>query len=121
MTQVNLRNRSFRRLSQEKQQLYAETLENYHEPDILEPVSEESGCNFIPHHAVHISWKFRIVYDASAEPWKGLSLNKCLHPRPNLLADLMSVLLRFTRRYRKRFSHDRSERRRSKFPKDRLV
>ena len=58
-----------------------------------------SLCHYLPHHAVVCSnkatTKLRIVYDASARVADGLSLNDCLHKRPNFNQLIFNVLLRF--------------------------
>ena len=92
--QANLRNNSFRRLSSDVQEQYCRVFEEYHSLKILEPTDKEKG-NFIPHHAVMQGKKLRVVYDASAKPWKGPSLNNCLDPGPNLLQQLVFILLQF--------------------------
>ena len=86
--------RSHQKLPPPQRTEYSKVLEDYHELDILEP-AERDGGSYIPHHGLHQKGKLRIVYDASAKPWRGPSLNTCLHPGPNLLSDLTKVLLQF--------------------------
>ena len=93
-SQAQHRNASFRRMSKERQLEYIDNFNLYHDLGILEPASSIGG-NFIPHHGVIRKNKIRVVYNASAKPWKGSSLNDCLSPGPNMLADLGSILLRF--------------------------
>jgi hypothetical protein len=88
------RNVSFSKFPVERQKEYTDTFAMYHEMGILEEAHPDGG-NFIPHHGVIQKNKLRVVYDASAKPWKGPSLNQCLFPGPNLLADLHAILLRF--------------------------
>lgn len=88
------RQSSFSKLSPDRQREYSDTLRMYHDRGILEKASPDCG-NFIPHHAIVQKSKLRIVYDASAKPWKGPSLNQCLFPGPNLLSDLTTILLNF--------------------------
>lgn len=94
LDQARLRLTSFPRFPLERKMKYVQTFKDYEELGILEPASSAGG-NFIPHHGIVQKDKLRIVYDASASPWKGPSLNSCLSPGPNLLSDLTSVLLRF--------------------------
>ena len=91
--QADLRNNAFRRLTADDQMKYSGVFEEYHRLNILEPTINSAG-NFIPHHAVLQKGKLRVVYDASAKPWKGPCLNDCLDPGPNLLQHLVSVLIR---------------------------
>ncbi|XP_057310467.1 uncharacterized protein LOC130648433 [Hydractinia symbiolongicarpus] len=58
--------------------------------------------NYIPHHGVvhpNKPRKVRVVFDAAAAKYKGISLNDNLLPGPDLLNNLVSVLLTF-RTYR---------------------
>ena len=91
--QADLRNSAFHRLTAHRRVQYSSVFEEYHKMNILETTTKHTG-NFIPHHAVVQKDKLRIVYDASAKPWKGPCLNDCLHPGPNLLQHLVSVLIR---------------------------
>ena len=56
--------------------------------------------HYLPHHAVikedNSSTKLRVVYEGCAKthPSKK-SLNECLHPGPNMIANLVGILLRF--------------------------
>ena len=97
-TQANQRLSSFHRFPPEKKAEYIKVFNEYHDLHILEPANPHSG-NFIPHHGVFQKNKLRIVYDASAKPWNGPSLNDCLSSGPNLLSNLLQILLRF-RRYK---------------------
>ena len=60
---------------------------------------EDKPRYFVPHHPVFkessSSTKVRIVFDASAKDGQGNSLNNCLLKGPNLLPDIVAVLLRF--------------------------
>ena len=53
----------------------------------------------MPHRPVikesSTSYKIRPVFDASARDAQGLSLNSCLEVGPNLLPDIVDMLLRF--------------------------
>ena len=73
---------------------------------IVEEVPEEEiettrPVYYLPHHPVvketSVSTKVRPVFDASAKAYNGLSLNDCMHTGPNLLPDLVALLLRFRR------------------------
>ena len=63
-----------------------------------EPSTHTGILHYIPHFPVfkedRAMTKMRIVYDASAAT-KAPSLNDCLHSGPNLMQDLMAILLRF--------------------------
>ena len=55
-------------------------------------------CCYLPHHAVYksSSGKFRRVQDGKARPYKGAySLNEVLEKGPNLMANILHVLLGF--------------------------
>ena len=78
----------------EKHLKLVEVFEDYNEEGILE-ASSPIGGNFLPYHVVYTSNKMRVVYNASANPWKGPSLNDLLWAGPNLLANLIGVLVRF--------------------------
>ena len=62
------------------------------------PCHDESQIHYLPHHAVvkASSQKLRVVYDASAKPFKGaFSLNECLETGPSLIQSLADILTRF--------------------------
>ena len=68
----------------------------------VEDVTPPSGPEFyLPHHPVvkeqSVSTKVRPVFDASAKAPNGVSLNDCMETGPNLLPDLVGVLMRFRR------------------------
>ena len=56
---------------------------------------------YLPHHPVvkeaSVSTKIRPVFDASAKSYNRVSLNDCMEVGPNMLPDLVGVLLRFRR------------------------
>ena len=57
-----------------------------------------STVHYLPHHSVikQSTGKLRVVYDASAKPFKGaVSLNDCLETGPSLINSLASILIRF--------------------------
>ena len=72
---------------------------------IEEVPSEQSDCSYpvfyLPHRPVvrpdSSSTKVRPVFDASASGLNCVSLNDCLFPGPNLLPDLVEILIRFRR------------------------
>ena len=62
------------------------------------PCHEESQIHYLPHQAVikASSKKLRVVYDASARPFKAaFSLNDCLETGPSLIQSLADILTRF--------------------------
>jgi hypothetical protein len=64
------------------------------------PTMENStGVFYLPHHAVkkecHWKIKWRIVFDASSSKGNGRSLNNVLEMDPNLLLEVLVILLRF--------------------------
>ncbi|XP_050547994.1 uncharacterized protein LOC126909605 [Daktulosphaira vitifoliae] len=62
-------------------------------------VASSPGLYFIPHHAVYKPEidprKIRVVFDSSAVPWGGSSLNDCLYAGPKLQQEVVDVLCRF--------------------------
>ena len=65
-------------------------------------VTPPSGPEFyLPHHPVvkeqSLTTKIRPVFDGSAKAPNGISLNDCMETGPNLLPDLVGVLMRFRR------------------------
>lgn len=50
---------------------------------------------YIPHHAVAIEHKFRVVFDGSAKSTNGLSLNDIQFAGPKLQRDLMDIVMTF--------------------------
>jgi hypothetical protein len=78
----------------ERQAEYRAVLQEYQDMAILEP-TERDGGSYLPYHAVWTAGKLRLVYDASAKPWKGPALNELLAPGPNLLEKLHAILVRF--------------------------
>lgn len=50
---------------------------------------------YIPHHAVAIDRKFRVVFDASAKTSNGNSLNSIQYVGPKLQRDLMDTVISF--------------------------
>lgn len=66
--------------------------------DHFMPCHQDSKICYLPHHAVvkASTQKLRVVYDASAKPFKGAhSLNECLEVGPPLYQVLADVLTRF--------------------------
>ncbi|GBM55775.1 hypothetical protein AVEN_190357-1 [Araneus ventricosus] len=61
--------------------------------------SQGERIYYIPHRAVlrknHTSTKLRVVYDASSKDKNQKSLNDCLLQGPNLVPELLKVLLKF--------------------------
>lgn len=60
--------------------------------------SEGAEAYYMPHHPVikefSTSYKIRPVFDTSANNEQGLSLNSCLEIGPNLMPDIVEMLLR---------------------------
>ena len=63
--------------------------------------SDSNVVFYLPHRPVvketSATTKIRPVFDASATAYNGVSLNDCVETGPNLLPDLVKVLLRFRR------------------------
>jgi len=76
--------------------LYCEFMSEYLTLGHMSPANSD-GDYFIPHHAVYrpndIDPKIRVVFDASARSFSGVSLNDCLLPGPKLQRDVVDVLL----------------------------
>lgn len=51
--------------------------------------------NYIPHHAVLIEKKFRVVFDGSAKTTNGKSLNDIQYTGPRLQKDLLDIIIKF--------------------------
>ena len=79
---------------------YKEGMEDMLVKGFVEPVDEEDSPQgamwYMPHHCVENSnkAKIRIVFDSTA-PYKGTSLNKQVYQGPDLMNNLLGVLLRF--------------------------
>lgn len=76
------------------------------EQGIIEEVPEDEEDSgqpvfYLPHHPVvkgaSTSTKVRPVFDASVKGFNGISLNDCMITGPNLLPDLVAMLIRFRR------------------------
>ena len=67
----------------------------------VEQIDSSNPVYYMPHHPVvkesSTSTKVRPVFDASAKGYNGFSLNDCVHTGPNLLPDLVALLIRFRR------------------------
>lgn len=78
---------------------YSNTIQEYIDNDILELIPDSSAeidnGFYIPHHPVLKGDKIRIVYDASAKPENGCSLNESLLVGPKLQKDIFCILLNF--------------------------
>ncbi|KAL4092210.1 hypothetical protein QTP88_026748 [Uroleucon formosanum] len=78
------------------QRLYCDFMSEYLTLGHMSPAKSE-GDYFIPHHAVYrptdIDPKIRVVFDASATLYSGVSSNDCLLPGPKLQRDIVDVLL----------------------------
>lgn len=60
-----------------------------------DPLPPETQHYYIPHHAVAIERKFRVVFDASAKTTNGRSLNEAQYVGPRLQRDLMDIVMSF--------------------------
>ena len=85
-------------------QRYHEVISTMWKEGMIEEVDEDQPCDleyYLPHHPVvkenSLTTKVRPVFDASAKSINGVSLNDCVEAGPNLLPDLIGVLLRFRR------------------------
>lgn len=78
---------------------YSDTIQEYLDNDVLELIPESSFKTnsgfYIPHHPVVKDDKIRIVYDASAKPENGCSLNESLLVGPKMQKDIFCILLNF--------------------------
>ena len=91
------------RLSKETSEKYTEAIDDFLKNSYVEevPVSDESKeeAYYMPHRPIlkesSTSYKVRPVFDASALDAGGVSLNSCLEIGPNLLPDIVDILLRF--------------------------
>ena len=87
-------------------QEYDTVLEEYESSGYIEEVVDNSPSHtsptyYMPHHPVvkasSVSTKVRLVFDASAAGFNGVSLNDCVEAGPSLIPSLVEVLLRFRR------------------------
>jgi hypothetical protein len=70
---------------------------------IIEPVPRQElaaskSLSLLPHHAVEkpsTTTSLRIVFDGSASTRGDLSLNECLHVGPNMVPNILDILVRF--------------------------
>lgn len=60
-----------------------------------EPLAADAIHYYIPHHAVSIARKFRVVFDASAKTSNGNSLNDVMYAGPTLQRALTDILMTF--------------------------
>jgi len=100
--------RRFRALQKRLQQdnalrlIYEEQILDYvvkHHVELAPATEETTGVFYLPHHVVKkdrrgkIKW--RIVFDASSSEGTSPSLNDVLEMGPNLLPEVLAILLRF--------------------------
>ena len=89
-----------------KPKSYEEVINNYVEDVVAEEVpyeqyalADERPVFYLPHHAViredKQTTKTRVVFDASARDFNGVSLNSCLEAGSALHPDLVGILVRF--------------------------
>ena len=59
----------------------------------------EGVVYYLPHQAIikedRLTMKVRIVFDASSHGREAQSLNDCLHTGPNLMPDILQLLIKF--------------------------
>ena len=86
----------------ERKQMYCEAMERYFIEGHARVVDDDESSDrvrYLPHHAVYRmdkkSTKCRIVFDGSAKTRDGVSLNDCLLEGPNILPELVHILIRF--------------------------
>ncbi|RWR99520.1 uncharacterized protein B4U79_08668, partial [Dinothrombium tinctorium] len=85
---------------------YKEVIESYLAEGFAEEVQDvnnnEGYVYYLPHQAVinekKSTTKFRVVFDGSSHSKGNLSLNDCLYTGPNLVPDLVHVLINFRMR-----------------------
>lgn len=106
----NSRNQAFMRLCMLERRLnsnqhlksqYQAFIDEYLHLGHMHPTqnSAESSVFYLPHHAIvkssSSSTKLRVVFDASSQDSKGISLNSTLCIGPTIQEDLLSILLRW--------------------------
>ncbi|XP_045450124.1 uncharacterized protein LOC123658876 [Melitaea cinxia] len=83
---------------------YIRFMDEYLTSGHMEPVPErelktKNQCYYLPHHAVvrpeNISTKLRVVFDGSATPVNGKSLNEELLTGPSILQDIRKLITRW--------------------------
>lgn len=78
---------------------YVEFMRQYRELGHMveaEPLRDDTSMHYyIPHHAVAIDRKFRVVFDASAKTTNGLSLNDVVYTGARLQKDIVDILMNF--------------------------
>lgn len=85
----------------EMKQQYVDFITEYIELGHCKVISEidDRETNFMPHHCVlkptSSTTRLRVVFDASAQPSTGVSLNDMLMIGPVIQDDLFSIILRF--------------------------
>lgn len=87
----------FRRQPELKEQ-YVQFMREYEQLGHMRranPLPSGTPHYYIPHHAVAIERKFRVVFDASAKTTNGHSLNEIKYVRLRLQRDLMDVVMNF--------------------------
>ena len=88
----------------DKAEMYCNVIDQYKDNQWAVPVTSEElqsdtkPVYYLPHHGVYrpdkLSTPLRVVFDPACE-FKGVSLNSFLLKGPNLIGDLLGVLLRF--------------------------
>ncbi|GFR71744.1 Gypsy retrotransposon integrase-like protein 1 [Elysia marginata] len=90
----------------ELKEKYDTVLQDFEREGFIEEVSQdeinsdsESPTFYLPHRPVireeSLTTKIRPVFDASCKGANGVSLNDCMNSGPNLIPDLVQILLRF--------------------------
>lgn len=77
---------------------YDNVFKQWEEENIIEKIDNEDTGHFMPHRPVikeGKTTKVRPVFDASAKSYGNPSLNECLETGPNMIAELLPLLIRF--------------------------
>lgn len=62
---------------------------------LASPLAADQPHYYLPHHAVAIERKFRVVFDGSAKTSNGRSLNDIQYTGPRLQKDLAEIVMKF--------------------------
>lgn len=82
----------------ELKQAYVQFMREYEQLGhmrLADPLDPTRQHYYIPHHAVAIEKKFRVVFDASAKTSSGKALNDIKYVGPRLQSDLTDIVMSF--------------------------